>query len=310
MAEFRKRLTGKVAIVTGAGRAIGRGEAILLAREGAKVVVNDIIKDNAAAVIDEIRSAGGEAVANTDPVGDIEVAERMVDQAVKTFGRLDIVVNNAGNQAVNTVDEMTGEQWDAVQKVHLRGTFSLIKHAVPVFKRQRAGVIVNTSSEAGLGRPLAPSYCAAKEGIVGLTRAVAREQGRFGIRCNAIRPRAAETGLAEVFRQSMGRWVPLIQSLGRHFLGERGHVRTQCAADQVAPLVVWLCTDAAANVNGRTLYIGGEEVGLWSEPELIRSAIRPGGWDLDSLDELAANYLTFDLVDNFLLKDSLGDREL
>ena len=310
MADSTKRLDGKVAIVTGAGRAIGRGEAILLAREGAQVVVNDIVKENAAAVVDEIRAAGGEAVANTGAIGEMEAAQRMVDQAVKTFGRLDIVVNNAGNQAVNTVDLMTAEQWDAVQKVHLRGTFSLIKYAVPVFKQQHAGVIVNTSSEAGLGRPIAPSYCAAKEGIVGLTRAVAREQGRFGIRCNAIRPRAAETGLAEVFRQNMGKWIPLIQSLGRHFLGERGHIRTQCAAEQVAPMVVWLCSDAAANVNGRTFYVGGEEVGLWSEPELIRSATRTGGWDLDSLDELAANYLTFDLVNNFLLKDSIGDREL
>ena len=255
MADSTKRLAGKVAIVTGAGRAIGRGEAILLAREGAKVVVNDIVKENAAAVVEEIRAAGGEAVANTDAVGEMEAAQRMVEQAVKTFARLDMVVNNAGNQAVNTVDLMTVEQWDAVQKVHLRGTFSLIRYAVPVFKRQRAGVIVNTSSEAGLGRPIAPSYCAAKEGIVGLTRAVAREQGRFGIRCNAIRPRAAETGLAEVFRQNMGKWIPLIQALGRHFLGERGHIRTQCAAEQVAPMVVWLCTDAAANVNGRTFML-------------------------------------------------------
>jgi 3-oxoacyl-[acyl-carrier protein] reductase len=310
MADSRKRLAGKVAIVTGAGRAIGRGEALLLAREGAKVVVNDIVKENAEAVVAEIRAAGGEAVANTEAVGDMDVAERMVAQAVNTFGRLDILVNNAGNQAVNPVDLMTGEQWDAVQKVHLRGTFSLVRYAVPVFKKQRAGVVVNTSSEAGLGRPIAPSYCAAKEGIVGLTRAVAREQGRFGIRCNAIRPRAAETGLTEIFRQNMQKWMPLIQALGRHFLGERGHVRTEAKAEQVAPLVVWLCTDAAANVNGRTLYIGGDEVGLWSEPELIRSATRPGGWDLDSLDELAANYLTFDLDNHFLLKDSIGDREL
>jgi NAD(P)-dependent dehydrogenase (short-subunit alcohol dehydrogenase family) len=303
-------LDGKVAIITGAGRAIGRGEAILLAREGASVVVNDIVKENAEAVVAEIRGADGEAVANAEAVGDMDVAERMVDQAVRTFGRLDILVNNAGNQAVNPVDLMTEEQWDAVQKVHLRGTFSLIRYAVPVFKRQRAGVIVNTSSEAGLGRPIAPSYCAAKEGIVGLTRAVAREQGRFGIRCNAIRPRAAETGLTKIFMENMQKWIPLIQGLGRYFLGERGHVRTEAKADQVAPIVVWLCTDAAANVNGRTFYIGGDEVGLWSEPELIRCAMRPGGWDLDSLDELASNYLTFDLANHFLLKDSIGDREL
>jgi 3-oxoacyl-[acyl-carrier protein] reductase len=310
MAEPKNRLAGKVAIVTGAGRAIGRGEAMLLAREGAKVIVNDIIRDNAQSVVAEIRALGGEAVANSDAVGDMAVAERMVAQALSAFGRLDIVVNNAGNQAVSTVDEMTGEQWDAVQKVHLRGTFSLIRYAVPVFKRQRSGVIVNTSSEAGLGRPIAPSYCAAKEGIVGLTRAVAREQGRFGIRCNAIRPRAAETGLAEVFRQNMDRWIPLIRGLGRYFLGERGHVRTEAKADQVAPLVVWLCTGAAANVNGRTFYVGGDEVGLWSEPELIRSATRPGGWNLDALDELAGNYLTFDLINNFLLKDSIADKEI
>jgi 3-oxoacyl-[acyl-carrier protein] reductase len=310
MAASQVALAGKAAIVTGAGGGIGRAEARQLGAQGARVVVNDVNREEAEQTAHLIQSAGGEAVVNTGAVGLMEAARAMVNLAVEKFGRLDILVNNAGNQAVNPIDEMTEEQWDSVQRVHLKGAFSLIKYAIPVMKRQRSGVIINTSSEAGLGRPIAPAYCAAKEGLVGLTRAVAREQGRFGIRCNAIRPRAADTGLARIFAENMDRWIPLIKALGRYWIGDRGNVRGDARPETVAVLVAWLCSDAAAHVNGRTFYAAGEEMGLFSEPELIRSVRRPGGWDPESFDQVAREYLTVELTNHFLLKDSLGDREL
>jgi NAD(P)-dependent dehydrogenase (short-subunit alcohol dehydrogenase family) len=144
-------LAGKVAIVTGAGGGIGRAEAAGLAAEGANLVVNDVNGPEAQETARLIGAAGGKVVVNLEPVGSMEAAHSIIKLALDTYGRLDILVNNAGNQAVNPIDEMTEEQWDSVQRVHLTGAFSLIKYAIPVMKRQRSGVIINTSSEAGFG---------------------------------------------------------------------------------------------------------------------------------------------------------------
>jgi 3-oxoacyl-[acyl-carrier protein] reductase len=309
MAESgRKRLVGKVAIVSGSGRGIGRCEAMLLADQGAKVVVNDIGKDadgkrRADKVAEEIRAAGGEAMASTDSISTLEGANRTVQTAVKSFGRLDILVNNAGLRAPTAIDELTEEQWNLVIDSHLKGTYALIKFAVPVFRDQRSGVIINTGSESGLGHPFNSAYAAAKEGIAGLTRSLARELGRFGIRCNMIRPRAATPGGPE-FMEMYQKWMPIAQALGPYWLGERAHVRTgEMNPERVAALVVWLCTDAAVNVNGRGFYVAGEEVGLWSEPELVRCMTRPGGWNLDTLDESGPDSLIIGLSNKFLIKD-------
>ena len=287
--QQKGRLAGKVAIVTGAGRGIGREEALLLASQGAKVVVNDVGRhpgETAQDVVNRIREMGGESEANTDSVASMEGAARLIDTAVAKFGRLDILVNNAGVIAPGEVSNLSEEDWDKVIAVHLKGTFATIRHASPVFKRQRSGVIVNTGSESGLGHPAMGNYSAAKEGIVGLTRTAARELGRFGIRCNAIRPRAITEGTSEYFER-FNRWQPLADALGRYYLGARGHVGGEIRPTAVATLVVWLCSDAAANVNGRTFYVGGDEIGLWSEPELTRSLSREGGWTLDTLDSFA-----------------------
>ena len=311
-----KRLAGKVAIVTGSGRGIGRCEALLMAQQGAKVVVNDIGADSeggstAARVADEIRTAGGDAVASIDSVVTMEGAQRTVDAAVQSFGRLDILINNAGLRGGNPIDKITDEEWDRVVDSHLKSSFAMIKFAVPVFKRQGGGVIVNTGSEAGLGMIFNAAYSSAKEGVAGLTRTVAREQGRFGIRCNMIRPRAGvNTGGGEWGRQVFRKWMPMARVLGRYWIGDRGlwGVNRVAYPEQVAELVVWLCTDAAANVNGRSFFVAGEEIGLWSEPELVRSLARPGGWDLDSLDSFARDTMTGDLTNPFLIDDPLkGD---
>jgi NAD(P)-dependent dehydrogenase (short-subunit alcohol dehydrogenase family) len=312
----KKRLAGKVAIITGSGRGIGRCEALLMAQQGAKVVVSDIGTDGEGAstagkVAAEIRAAGGEAASLTDSVSTMEGARRTVEQAVQSYGRLDILVNNAGLRAGNPIDKLTEEQWDLIADSHLKASFAMIKFAVPVFKRQGGGVIVNTGSEAGLGMIFNSAYAAAKEGIAGLTRSVAREQGRFGIRCNMIRPRATvNTGGGAWGQEVFAKWLPMARALGRYWIGDRGlsGFKSPAHPEQVAELVVWLCTDAAANVNGRSFYVAGEEVGLWSEPELIRSLARPGGWDLDSLDSFARDAMTADLTNPFLIEDPLkGD---
>ncbi|HEY2107094.1 MAG TPA: SDR family NAD(P)-dependent oxidoreductase [Candidatus Binataceae bacterium] len=304
----KKRLVGKVAIVSGGGRGIGRCEAMLLAEQGAKVVVSDIGKDpdgrrRADKVAEEIHAAGGEVVATTDSISTLEGAHRTVETAVKTFGGLDILVNNAGLRAAYPIDEITEEQWNLVLDSHLKGTYALIKYAVPIFRNQRSGVIINTGSESGLGHPFNSAYGAAKEGIAGLTRSLARELGRLGIRCNMIRPRAATPSGPE-FMEMYQKWMPIARALGPYWLGERGHVRSgEMKPERVAALVVWLCTDAAVNVNGRGFYVAGDEVGLWSEPQLVRCLTRPGGWDLDSLDQSGPENLIFDLTNKFLIKE-------
>jgi len=311
----KRRLIGKRAIVTGAGRGIGRCEALLFARQGAKVVVSDIGADREGAstalkVADEITAAGGQAVHTIDSVATLEGAQRTVDAAVQSFGGVDILVNNAGLRAGNPIDKLTEEQWHSVLDSHLKATFAMIKFAVPIFKRQGGGVIVNTGSEAGLGMIFNSAYAAAKEGIAGLTRSVAREQGRFGIRCNMIRPRATvNTGGGEWGAQVFRKWAPMVKAMGRYWMGDRGlsGFKHPAHPEKVAELVVWLCTDAAANINGRSFYVAGEEVGLWSEPELIRNVVRPGGWDLDSLDEFAVEGMTADLTNQFLIPNPLDN---
>jgi NAD(P)-dependent dehydrogenase (short-subunit alcohol dehydrogenase family) len=311
----KQRLVGKRAIVTGAGRGIGRCEALLFARQGAKVVVSDIGSDReggstASMVADEIIASGGQAIHTTGSVATLEGAQKTVEAAVQSFGGLDILVNNAGLRAGNPIDKLSEEQWHSVLDSHLKASFAMTKFAVPIFKRQGAGVIVNTGSEAGLGMIFNSAYAAAKEGIAGLTRSVAREQGRFGIRCNMIRPRATvNTGGGEWGAQVFQKWAPMVKAMGRYWMGDRGLSGFTRSAhpERVAELVVWLCTDEASNINGRSFYVAGEEVGLWSEPELIRSLARPGGWDLDSLDEFAKHAMTGDLTNPFLIANPLDN---
>ena len=302
----QRRLAGKVAIVTGSGAGIGRAEAMLFAAQGAKVVVNDIaVKDGAPiaqAVVEQICAAGGEALANTDNVAEFQGAQRLVQSAADTFGGLDILVNNAGITNFIPVHELTERDWDRMMAVHLKGSFGTIRFASPIMCKQRSGVIINTGSESGLGRVFGANYSAAKEGIIGLTRAVAKELGRFNVRCNAIRPRAATTILEGI---KLDKFLPVMRALGRYWFGHRANIPPATELfkpEAVAPLVVWLCTDAASNVNGRDFYVGGHEVGLYPELEVERLLYREGGWDLDALDSSAREHLVGDLTNRYLLE--------
>ena len=299
------RLEGKVAIVTGAGRGIGRGEALLLAEEGAKVVVNDLggspegegaDASPADEVVAEIRAAGGEAVPNYDSVSTMEGGQRIVQTALDSFGRLDILINNAGILRDRMVFNMSEEEWDSVIAVHLKGHFTTTKHASIVFRQQRSGRIVNTGSESGLGNMGQANYAAAKEGIVGLTRTLALDLGRYGVTVNAIRPRAGtRLTLSPELREAMQRARASRQSGEGDSSSSSGsdsgagggmsQIDAQ-APEMVAPLVVYLCTDAAANVNGRDFVVGGDEVSLMTLPTKQASIHREGGWDLASLERV------------------------
>ncbi|MCA9846393.1 MAG: SDR family oxidoreductase [Dehalococcoidia bacterium] len=285
------RLAGKVAIVTGAGRGIGRGEALALAAEGAAVVVNDLGNSRsgegadtspAQEVVNEIESAGGRAVVNYLDVSDHEASMEIVRQAMDTFGRLDIVVNNAGILRDRMIFNMSEEEWDAVIAVHLKGTFNLCKHASIVFRQQQSGRFINTSSEAGLGSPGQPNYAAAKEGIVGLTRSLANAMGRYNCTANAVRPRAAtrmtvspEMEAARQAREARG----------------GGNAGGSLEIDKLDPsvvgaLVAYLASDTAQGVTGRDFLVGGDQIGVFSLPVVeARAFSAVGRWTIDEVFE-------------------------
>jgi len=296
------RLDGRVAVVTGAGGGIGREHALLLAREGASVVVNDIgfrTGADAGAVVDEIEAAGGTAVANTASAT-WDHADTIVEHAIDTFGRVDILVNNATIMRFDDLWRVSEQDWDLTLDVNLKGYFAMIREVTPHMARQGGGAIVSTSSWSGFGHPSNSPYAVAKEGVVGLTRTAARELGRFGIRANAIRPMAITLQVGE-YHDETARWRRLMDLT----MGASTNDTDPASATpaMVAPFVVWLCTDAASGVNGRTFFVSGDQVMLLSEPKAQATIAHEGGWDLDALDAVAPTELVAGLTNRFLLAD-------
>ncbi len=301
-----ERLKGKVAVITGAGRGIGRGIALLMAEEGAKVVVNDLggaangtggSTSPADEVVAEIRKKGGEAVANYDSVATAEGGENIIKTAIDSFGRIDILVNNAGILRDRMVFNMTPEEWDAVIKVHLYGHYNCTKPAAILMRQQRNGRIINMSSTSGLGNSGQANYSAAKEGIVGFTRTVARDMGKYGVTCNAIRPGAATrlTMTEEVMRAAQIRAQRGVAGPGRQAAAQAEPAVERPAMpdpEDVAPFVVWLASDAAADVNGYDFGVRGGHIGLYSQPTEIKSIDKDSRWTLDELDKIVPSKLT------------------
>jgi NAD(P)-dependent dehydrogenase (short-subunit alcohol dehydrogenase family) len=262
------------------------------------VVVNDYgvseggaggAKDPADEVVEDIKKAGGQAVPNYDSVATMAGGQSIIMTAVNAFGRVDIVVNNAGILRDRMIFNMSEEEWDAVIAVHLKGHYNTIKPASVLMRQQRYGRIVNFSSISGLrGISGQSNYGAAKAGIAGLTRVVARDLGRYGVTCNAIAP-GAQT-----------RMTATVPDSARQLRAQRGIAAAapprplvEATPEHVAPMVVYLCTDEAWNVNGKIFHVAGGAVSLASEETAVRQITKDGKWELPELVSLVPAQLMF-----------------
>jgi NAD(P)-dependent dehydrogenase (short-subunit alcohol dehydrogenase family) len=277
---MHKLLEGRVVVVTGAGNGIGRAEAIELARQGAKVVVNDIGTSYdglgsshapADAVVQDIMSAGNNAVASYDSVATEEGAGNIIQTALDNYGRIDALINNAGLvREPQGIYEFAIEDWEILLKTHLFGTFYCTRRAAAFMKKQGYGRIINTASHVGLGWKGFAAYSAAKEGIVGFTRTVARDMAEFGVTCNVIRPIAAWRGTKEN--------IPQV-AVNR--------------PEDVASLAVYLASEQADHINGCVFEVWRGHVGIYIEPPTVQKVLKKeGAWTPEELAESIPQSLT------------------
>lgn len=294
------RLKDKVAVVTGSGRGLGRSMVLAMAKEGAKVVVNDLgggtdgtgASKVADEVVAEVKKAGGMAAANYDSVATREGAENIIKTAISNFGRIDILVNNAGILRDRMIWNMTDEEWDGVIKTHLYGHFYCTRAAVVYMReslkegKQKSGRIINFASHAGIeGSPGQPNYAAAKMGIVGFTYSCANALGRYGITCNAVTPlamtRMTDTVPEDRLRQHAasigvaGAATMPLEELKKRTIGG--------TPEAIAPLVCWIASDETPNINGQVFVITEGRVGFFSHMEETKLAFKDGIFSTDEL---------------------------
>jgi NAD(P)-dependent dehydrogenase (short-subunit alcohol dehydrogenase family) len=275
-------VTDKVVVVTGAGGGIGRDIALLMARHGARVVINDIGASlsghghddtPAQRVVDEIVAAGGQAVADNHSVAEAASGQRIIEHALDTFGRIDCVVNNAGILRDRFFQKMSEEEWDAVIKVHLYGTFHLSRAAAPYMKNQEGGSFVHMTSTSGLiGNLAQANYNAAKMGIAGLSKSIALDLEKANVRSNCIAPFA---------------WSRMVSSIPTDTPEQQARVDKikQMTPAKIAPLAVFLASDAAHQVNGQIFTVRNNEIFLMSQPRPLRSVHRSEGWTPETIAE-------------------------
>lgn len=271
----QKMVQDKVVVVTGAGGGIGRDMALALAADGARVVVNDIGTSTtgegtdagpAQRVVDEIRAAGGQAAASTDSVSEAASAGRIVQCALDHFGRIDGVVNNAGILRDRFFHKMSVDEWDAVIRVHLYGSFYMSRAAANHFKEQESGAFVHMTSTSGLiGNFGQANYSAAKLGLVALSKSIALDMQKFNVRSNCISPFA---------------WSRMIGSIPTDTPEQQARVEKlrQMTPGKIAPLAVYLLSDAAAGVNAQVFAVRNNEIFVMSQPRPLRSVHRSEGW--------------------------------
>ena len=294
------RLDGKVAVVTGAGRGIGRGIALLMAQEGASVVVNDLGCEvdgtgsshaPADSVVDEIQRRGGTATANYDNVVEMAGGEAVIQNAVDSYGRVDILVNSVGIRKDRMIYQLTPSDWDEVVNNNLKGTFTPTRFACLLFRQQRSGRIVNLTGDAGLGALGVSNLSAASEGIIGLTRTVARDMGRYGVTCNAVSPLAQTRlfpGLVEEYREANAGLTPEdVAGIGPSPAVRRWEgPGSPDDPENAAPIAVLLCTDLVPDLNGYVVGVRGGSIYLYSNPQIERSIHRVGRFTMDEMDVL------------------------
>ncbi|THT96303.1 SDR family oxidoreductase [Lampropedia puyangensis] len=279
-----RTMDGKVVIVTGAGGGVGKAIALLAAAEGAKVVVNDLgvslngekqALSPAEQVVQAIQTAGGQAIANADSVADWDSAQRMVEQAVDTFGRIDAVVNSAGILRDAIFHKLEPADFESVIRVHLFGAYNTSRAAASHFRAQGGGALVHMTSTSGLIGGLGQAnYAAAKMGIVGLSRSISMDMARFGVRSNCIAPHAFSRMIESV--------PGLSPEEQERYLEKR---RQTTRPEQIAPLAVLLCSDQAKDVSGQIFGARGNEVYLYNQPRPIRTLQRGEGWTPSTLAE-------------------------
>jgi NAD(P)-dependent dehydrogenase (short-subunit alcohol dehydrogenase family) len=274
-------VAGKVAIVTGAGRGIGRGIALLMAREGAQVVVCDIgaTLDGAGtdtgpaqAVVDEIKTAGGQAIASTLSISEPANADKIVQATLDAFGRVDILVNNAGILRDRIFHRMSWSDWSDVIAVHLHGSFAMSRACAAHFRAQNSGSFIHMTSTSGLvGNFGQANYMAAKMGIVGLSRGIALDMARFNVRSNCVAPFA---------------WTRMIDSIPAETEAEKARVAAfhDMTPEKIAPLVVYLGSDRADGISGQIFSVRNNEIYLFNQPRPMRTLHRPDGWTPERID--------------------------
>jgi len=268
-------VAGKIAIVTGAGRGIGRGIATLLAKQGARVVVCDIGaslqgegRDTGPAqeTVNAIKKAGGEAIASTLSITEPKNAEAIVKMAIETFGRIDILVNNAGILRDVIFHKMSWSDWSDVIAVHLNGSFNMSRAVAPLFREQNSGAFVHMTSTSGLvGNFGQANYMAAKLGIMGLSRGIALDMARFNVRSNCIAPFA---------------FTRMIESIPAQSEQDKRRIEAfqRMTPEKIAPLAVFLCSDAAAGITGQVLSVRNNEIYLFNQPRPVKTIHRADGW--------------------------------
>lgn len=292
-----KHLEGKNAVVTGGGRGIGRAVSLELAKQGAKVVVCDLggSKSGEGAdagpahqVVDEIKKAGGTAIANGENVTDFAAAERITKSCVDKFGKIDILVNCAGILRDRMTFNMTEQEWDAVLAVHLKGMFNMCRHASKLMREQKWGRIVSTTSDAWRGAPGQGNYSAAKGGIVSLTYTLAGELGKYNCTVNAIAPIAATRMTMD--DEVKARFTRAYEA-GMMNKEQYEEVMNMPGPEFVAPVVAYLCSEEGKIFNGKVIGVQGGRVAVYSKPYeiagLYRDAKKQGPWTVDELARLA-----------------------
>ena len=293
-----RRLEDRVAIVTGAGRGIGKAVAELMAEEGAKVVVNDLgsnldgsglSKQPADEVVEQIKEKGGEAVSNADSVSEYNSSKQIIDCALDNYGKLDILVNCAGILRDRMIFNMTEEEWDSVIQVHLKGTFNMVKHSVEQMVLKRYGRIVLCASSSGLGSSGQANYAAAKEGIVGFSRSLASELLEYGISVNSVYPGGATRMTASIPQTT--------RDLRKAMDSKKKGTDTQempssdeppeaSNPENNAPKMVYLCTEPAGEITGQVFGTFGWNMSLYSPRHVTHSINKVGNWSVQELSNI------------------------